>query len=41
MKYRAKMSKRRSKRTFKRTVNKTHKFNVVRAPMHMRGGVRL
>lgn len=40
MQKRKSMSKSRSKRTFKKSVNKTHKFNVVR-PMHLRGGVRL
>lgn len=41
MQNRHRQSKRKSKRHFRSTANKTHKFNVRNPPAHMRGGVRL
>lgn len=39
MKHRAKMSKGKDKKIFKRTANKSKKINI--APKLMRGGIRL
>lgn len=39
MKRRSRMSKGRSKKLFRKTANRGHKFNITPAPM--RGGIRL
>ena len=41
MRKRTKMSSKRSKKLFSKTANKTHKFNLQRRHMFMRGGIRL
>lgn len=41
MKKRYAMKKKASKTIFRKTADKTHKFNVTSAPIVMRGGIRM